>query len=1001
MRLKTNWNWIFLTIGCLLSYASIGQINTPTPTIPLNSNGSYTYTSVLPSNALGSDAVSVYNTWKSNYVVNCSGTPAQCRVKFDDGTSTVSEGIGYGMLLAAYAGDKATVDCLYSYYKANADGNGLMNWKIGGCSGASGTNGATDADEDAAMALVVAAYQWPTATAPYTYKNEVNSLVTAINKCEIDKNTTPKYQPSNGDGWINCNSTGNTCRNPSYMAPAYYHCWASSSYITSTQPTASWSTVETAAINLVNANANGTTGLVTDWSDPNGNINTCNGGVSGFGYDASRNPWRMAVYYSWYGNTVAQSICNKIAAGTQAAGPANVGGPIVPPSGAFTGTHNATFVSVLAAGTFGSTTGSQANSNAMYTQMISTTDALPSYFGNTLRALMTFYATKNFWNPCNVGPTLVCKTPNFGISAVNTCINNFPIVLNTNTPSATNVTFTWSKLAPSTATLVNASSTANTYTITSALGAGTYMVSRDSSGCSQTDTVVISSTLSTPTVASPIALCSPSYVTLSPSNIVSFPTVTGWTWSLNTGSGYNIISNTSSISYVRVAGVYKVTASIAGCSSSSATVTVTSSLPTPVDACINAAGSVTLQITNPGLGAGPYNWYASSTGGLSLGTGTSFTTTVSGTTVFWVQDMGATSATVGPTSLYGSQTNWGVNTGLWLNFTATQNFTINSFQIPFISYNTTAFTVTVDILNSSGVVVGTFTSQNVSNPGSGTSLLTVSFSPGIYVNQASWGSNLSMRINSISPSGNANPVFNSGVNPGYPFNSNPSGIVTITGASNGGTNNTTDYMYFYNWNVSTGTPCNRLPVIANVNGSCSQVLGIDFVNLSLSKTNSGYTFTWSKLFGNPNGEYTLQGSSDGVTFANMSSASSSDPNSVTLGKDELSEYGYNYFRVLYKSFGGENWTYSNIVSYKSNEFDLSIYPNPFQGNSINLEINGTVNQFLQVSITNAVGHQVYQKNLSPTLVVNELNVGYLPSGMYQISVCTSDGCITKKIISIQ
>ena len=187
-------------IFILFNTITHAQINTPnTATVPFGSKiaasaspysygivptnlptGSYTPASNLYGKS--QDAYSAYNTWKSTYAQACG---SQYRILFDDGTSTVSEGIGYGMLLAAYAADKALFDGLWAYYKANSNGNGLMNWKMSGCTGTAGTNGATDADLDAAMALVVASKQWPSATSPYTYSNEATTLITAIKTFEI------------------------------------------------------------------------------------------------------------------------------------------------------------------------------------------------------------------------------------------------------------------------------------------------------------------------------------------------------------------------------------------------------------------------------------------------------------------------------------------------------------------------------------------------------------------------------------------------------------------------------------------------------------------------------------------------------------------------------------------------------------------------------------------------------------------------------------------------
>ena len=92
-------------------------------------------------------AADAYNSFKTNYVVNCGNDAA--RVKFDDENYTVSEGIGYTMLLAAYAADQDLFNRLWQYYQNNMNSNGVMNWKIQGCSTTNGSNGATDAELDA------------------------------------------------------------------------------------------------------------------------------------------------------------------------------------------------------------------------------------------------------------------------------------------------------------------------------------------------------------------------------------------------------------------------------------------------------------------------------------------------------------------------------------------------------------------------------------------------------------------------------------------------------------------------------------------------------------------------------------------------------------------------------------------------------------------------------------------------------------------------------------
>ena len=57
------------------------------------------------------------------------------------------------------------------------NGNGVMNWKINGCSGVSGSNGATDAELDVAMSLIIASEQWGS-----SYASTAKSFIQTIKK---------------------------------------------------------------------------------------------------------------------------------------------------------------------------------------------------------------------------------------------------------------------------------------------------------------------------------------------------------------------------------------------------------------------------------------------------------------------------------------------------------------------------------------------------------------------------------------------------------------------------------------------------------------------------------------------------------------------------------------------------------------------------------------------------------------------------------------------------
>ncbi len=404
------------------------QINTPPgATIPFGSNPNYQGTHIFPTNlptsgTYGSDqdAADAYNEWKANYVSSCGGTPEVFRVNFDTPSETVSEGIAYGMLLSAYAADKALFDGLWQYYKNNMNGNGAMNWKISGCSGTIGSGGATDAELDAALALIVADVQWPGSTAPHNYVTDATALINTIKNYEIQPtNATGPYQTNNGDNW----GFGNNCRNPSYQSPAYYKVYGA--FVPS--QAAFWDNVTTAAYDLINANVHPTTGLVSNWSDPTGAPNSCNG-PDEHGWDACRNPWRMGTDVSWFADPRAKTICNNLAAWVQGVGAPNLKGPI-PQNGVGGSYHSPTFISTWAVGVMGSSSTYQATLNSVYSETVAIKDPLPFYFGNTLRAICLFNMTGNFWLPLDIdpgpiGPAITYNNPLDGdMVLVNTAVS--------------------------------------------------------------------------------------------------------------------------------------------------------------------------------------------------------------------------------------------------------------------------------------------------------------------------------------------------------------------------------------------------------------------------------------------------------------------------------------------------------------------------------------------------------------------------------------------------
>lgn len=368
-----------------------GGINTGGGALPFGKNVQYKY-GIMPTNlpsggtyGQAQKAADAYNTWKSLFVEKCS---TGYRVKFDETQYTVSEGIAYGMLLSVYADDKDLFDGLWAYYKKWSNGNGVMHWKINGCDGVNQSNGATDAELDVAMALIIATEQWGS-----SYSDDAKTMVKRIKQYEMGGDG----QTLNGDAWGNTNS----CRNPSYFAPAYYKEFAK----VDGDNASFWSgSAITATNTILKANRNSTSGLVSNWCDNSGTENSCGNtgsGAAGYGADACRNPWRMAVDYLWHGSDCSSAATDinakliKFVNGyeSQLKGPFTNRNVSNPSSGSYINGSYTTFA--LPPMTSSS---AQSSLNKCYTNVANLGDD-GKYFNMTIRCVSLFVLTGNFWAP--------------------------------------------------------------------------------------------------------------------------------------------------------------------------------------------------------------------------------------------------------------------------------------------------------------------------------------------------------------------------------------------------------------------------------------------------------------------------------------------------------------------------------------------------------------------------------------------------------------------------
>jgi len=217
------------------------------------------------------------------------------RPKSEAPGDAVSEGVGYGMLLALYANDQSYFDKIYKAAK-QYNLNACNNWRVNKDGSTAGTGSASDADEDIAAALVLADKlvqkgEW--LDTKNNYNSEAKNAVDCV-RGQLSGNGALKP----GDGW------GWGVYNPGYFAPAWYRVFKTVDASNAT----TWDMAVNRSYELLAMNPGFGKGLVPDWVD--GNAQPLDNGPGYNAYlkgqsffkDAIRMLWRVATDVIWFPN---------------------------------------------------------------------------------------------------------------------------------------------------------------------------------------------------------------------------------------------------------------------------------------------------------------------------------------------------------------------------------------------------------------------------------------------------------------------------------------------------------------------------------------------------------------------------------------------------------------------------------------------------------------------------------------------------------------------------
>jgi endo-1,4-beta-D-glucanase Y len=248
----------------------------------------------------------VMATWQGykDHYIFC-GTDCGEGLVFDPSIEyqAVSEGVGYGLLMAVMIDDQRTFNVIFvAAEKTLRDAaTGLFHWRADNSGNITGYGSATDADQDIALALIYAQHrvergEWdPPETRSYAAR--ANLLLDAIWLHDV---VAERYvKPGDRYG-----GQGRDIINLSYFAPAWYRIFDDF------QETARWQGLIETGYEALYATQGAPWGLAPDWSTLAGQpaFTYCDGkGIPGdncmyeMRYDAIRVPWRIGLDCLWFG----------------------------------------------------------------------------------------------------------------------------------------------------------------------------------------------------------------------------------------------------------------------------------------------------------------------------------------------------------------------------------------------------------------------------------------------------------------------------------------------------------------------------------------------------------------------------------------------------------------------------------------------------------------------------------------------------------------------------
>lgn len=186
-------------------------------------------------------------------------------------------------------------------------------------------------------------------------------------------------------------------------------------------------------------------------------------------------------------------------------------------------------------------------------------------------------------------------------------------------------------------------------------------------------------------------------------------------------------------------------------------------------------------------------------------------------------------------------------------------------------------------------------------------------------------------------------------------------------------------------------------------------LPIELLSFTADAVNNSYVdVKWVTATEINNDFFTIEKSIDGFNFKNIATTKGAGNSTSVLNYSSLDDSPYkgvSYYRLKQTDFNGQ-FTYSNTVAVEfggsPNDFTFNVYPNPNDGENINLSISGNKSEEVLVVVYDVTGKKSFSKiiitqnNDTEVYALDPSNK--LSAGIYMITATSDQSIFSKRLV---